>query len=116
MLWLLNFKRKEDKMVVRLKRYVIESTRSISGKVISSRYGYVISIRRHWWKVWRKPRYLCLLPGWHEDGANGRCVNVQLVKRITDATPFREGDVNDKAMAEKVIRAIKNQPEKFILS
>lgn len=105
-------------MIVKLKRYVIESTRSVSGKVISNRYGYVISIW-YWRTFWRKPRYLNLLSGWQHAILHDENVRVQLVKYIGSATPFDEdGSVNfsRKSTAENIIKLLKTKPEMFILS
>lgn len=106
-------------MKVKLKRYVINSTRSVSGKVLERRYGYVITIKRHWWKFWKKPRYLKLLYGWQSAIINDLDVNVQLVSNISSATTFREdnsSDYSSKSTAESVIKLLKEQTSRFILA
>lgn len=106
-------------MKIRLQQYTIESTRSVNGKVISRRYGYVIAVKRHWWKVWRNWRYVNLLYGWQ----NAICyddvpVKVQLVSMDHATTFCEDGEMkfNCKSTAERVIELMKEQPDRFILA
>lgn len=106
-------------MKVKLQRYVISSTRSVSGKVLERRYGYVIEIKRHWWKFWKKPRYLKLLYGWQKAIINDLAVNVQLVSDISSATTFREDNSSDyscKSTEESIVELLKEQTGRFILA
>jgi hypothetical protein len=105
-------------MKIRLQQYTIESTRSVNGKVISRRYGYVIAVKRHWWKVWGKWRYINLLPGWQRSILHDEAVRVRLVS-MSYATKFNEDgsmDLNKKSTAENVIKLMKEQPDRFILA
>ena len=104
-------------MIVKLKQYIIEQERSINGEVISTRFGYAIAIKSHWWN--KKPKYLRLLYGWQWSIMHDQNINVQLADNISEATAFREDgemDYSSKSTAENVIQLLKEQPQRFILS
>ena len=102
-------------MRVKLQRYVIEQTHNIQGRVVGSRYGYAIALRRHWWS---KKKYLNLIQDWHTalDDEEMPCL-VELQDNIKDATRFtdKSNGMNSKAAAETIVAMIKSRPDKFIL-
>jgi len=103
-------------MIVKLKRYTVETTCNIKGDVIKRRYGYVIVFKRHWWNT---PRYVCLLQDWYHAlcEENEKC-KIELKKYIRDATKFNDKkmDIYNKNTAVTIIAIIKEQPDRFILS
>lgn len=103
-------------MIVQLQRYVIEQTHNIQGRVVGSRYGYAIALRRHWWS---RKKYLSLIQDWQTalDDEEKPCL-VELQDNIKDATRFTDkpnGIMYSKAAAETIIAMIKSRPDKFIL-
>lgn len=104
-------------MIVKLEQHIIEVTKNVTGKVINYRYEYLISIKRHWWKIWKKPRYLRLIPGWQNVIFTDSIVKVQLVSR-TYATSFTENcndTYNCKATAEYIVELLRECPDRFII-
>jgi hypothetical protein len=97
-------------MRFKVKRYEHNRVRNVHGKVISRTYSYIIVVRR-WFK---KPMYLRLLPGWYDLFTEGGVCKVELTSNISNATDFRDDDGLRKA--EKVIRKIKEEPDKFVLN
>lgn len=102
-------------MIIQLRRYKHGRVRNVHGKVISCKHSYVIMVYR----LFKKPRYLHMLPGWVEKLSNGEICTVELTKAKYKATEFHEvGEVTNgmtKPLAEKLIAAIKQNPDNFIL-
>ena len=102
-------------MIVQLQRYVIEQTHNIQGRVVGSRYGYAIALRRHWWS---RKKYLNLIQDWQTalDDEEKPCL-VELQDNIKDATRFsgNSNGMHSKAAAETIVAMIKSRPDKFIL-
>lgn len=102
-------------MRIQLHRFEYNRVRNVNGKVMSSSHGYVIVVRR-WFK---KKRYLRLLPGWFESFQKGETCKVELTRRRGQATEFRDGtntaNYLQKSVADKLVAAIKKDPDKFML-
>ena len=102
-------------MKIKLQRYTIEQTHNIQGRVVGSRYGYAIALRRHWWS---RKKYLRLIQDWQTalDDEEKPCL-VELQDNIKDATRFNDNsnDMHSKAAAETIVAMIKSRPDKFIL-
>lgn len=106
-------------MIVKLKRYVITTTRNIQGDVVERRYGYVIVFKQHWYN---KPKYVRLIQDWYNDlNEDDKVCKIELKDHIYDATKFKEQthnecmDIYNKTAAETIVVMIKEQPNKFIL-
>lgn len=102
-------------MKIRLQRYTIEQTNNIQGRVVGSRYGYAIALRRHWWS---RKKYLNLIQDWQAalDDEEKPCL-VELQDKIKYATRFSDNTngMHSKAAAETIVAMIKSRPDKFIL-
>lgn len=102
-------------MRVKLQRYVIEQTHNIQGRVVGSRYGYAIAIKRHWWS---RKKYLNLIQDWQTalDDEEKPCL-VEFHDNIKDATRFSDNSngMHSKAAADTIVAMIKSRPDKFIL-
>ena len=103
-------------MLLRLHKIERDSLRNINGRLISRRYGYIIVRRR----LFRKPMYLRLLPGWYSCYSKGEPCKVEFTSCKSHATEFREDGETigclRKSTALKIIKAIKNNPDNFILN
>ena len=100
-------------MRVKLIRYEIERKRNVFGKVISCRYEYIIMVKR----LFKRPTYLRLLPGWEAALKDGKPVGAELTRARYNATTFRENNngQRDLGSANLVIAALKENPDKFII-
>lgn len=92
------------------------SRRNVKGKVVNRRYCYLIAVNR----LFRRPLYLRLTPGWFDDYLKGEPCTVELTRYKGYATEFREDKETSsylrKSTALELIEAIKKNPDNFILN
>lgn len=103
-------------MTIKLKQLTTEVMKNIFGDVISRRHCYVIRIRRHWYAP---AQYVNLIGDWVTSLNNDVAITIELVDNPDKATKFRDSTkmtTYSKEWAERVIQAIKQQPDKFVLA
>ena len=93
-------------MRFKVRRREINRVYNVKGKLIASDYEYYIVVKR----LFKRKRYLRLLPGWKDKLDAGDPCNVEITGARYNATTFKE-----KALADTVAYFIKHQPDNYRL-